>query len=51
MTEINIRFDQEENVYYVCFNDAWGNCVYQSDPIDSEDEAEAVRQEMYDSAE
>ena len=51
MAELKIRFDDNELKYYVYANDAWGNCVFQSDSFDSLFEAEAYRQDQLDSAE
>lgn len=50
MDELKIRFDEEENKYYVYFNGPWGQCAYQSDPFDTLAEAEAFKQEQEDSA-
>jgi hypothetical protein len=50
MDELKIRFDEEENKYYVYLNDAWGHCTYQSDPFDTLDEAEEFKQDQEDSA-
>jgi hypothetical protein len=51
MTELNIRYDEDEQKYYVYFEDAYGNCVFQSDAFDTEDEAEEFRDEQLESAE
>jgi len=50
MDELKIRFDEEENKYYVYFNNPFGGCAYQSDPFDTLEEAQAFRQEQLDSA-
>ena len=50
MDELKIRFDEEENKYYVYFNGPFGSCAYQSDPFDSLETAEAFKQEQLDSA-
>ena len=50
MDELKIRFDEEENKYYVYFLGPFGSCAYQSEPFDSLEEAEAFRQEQLDSA-
>jgi len=49
-SELKIRFDEEENKYYVYFNSPFGSCAYQSDPFDSLEAAEAFKQEQEDSA-
>lgn len=51
MDKLEIRFDEEENKYYVYFNGPFGQCAYQSDPFNTLAEAEAFRQEQEDSAE
>jgi len=51
MNELKIRFDQEENKYYVYFDSPFGSCAYQSDAFDTLEAAEAFRQEQLDSAE
>lgn len=48
---LKIRFDEEENKYYVYFDSPLGGCAYQSDPFDTLAEAEAFKQEQEDSAE
>jgi len=48
--ELKIRFDQEENKYYVYFNGPFGQCAYQSEPFDTLFEAEAFKQDQEDSA-
>ena len=50
MDELKIRFNEEENKYYVYFNGPFGSCAYQSDPFDSLEAAEAFKQEQLDSA-
>ena len=50
MDQLRIRFDAEENKYYVYFTSLFGSCAYQSDPFDSLSEAEAFRQEQEASA-
>ncbi len=50
MDELKIRFDEEENKYYVYFNNPFGGCAYQSDPFDTLEEAKAFRQDQEDSA-
>lgn len=50
MDELKIRFDEEENKYYVYFNNPFGGCAYQSDPFDTLAEAEAFRQDQLNSA-
>ena len=50
MDELKIRFDQEENKYYVYFNGPFGQCAYQSEPFDTLFEAEAFKQDQEDSA-
>jgi hypothetical protein len=50
MNELKIRFDKEGCKYYVYFNDAWGNCVYQSDPFDTLEDAKAFKEVQDDSA-
>jgi hypothetical protein len=50
MDELKIRFDKEENKYYVYFNGPFGSCAYQSEPFDSFAAAEAFKQEQIDSA-
>ena len=49
MDELKIRFDQEENKYYVYFDGPFGSTAYQSDPFDTLAEAEAFKQEQLDS--
>jgi hypothetical protein len=48
--ELKIRFNEEENKYYVYFNNPFGSCAYQSDPFTTLVEAEAFKQEQLDSA-
>jgi len=50
MDELKIRFDLEENKYYVYFNGPFGQCAYSSDPFDTLEAAESFRQEQEDSA-
>lgn len=50
MDELKIRFDEEENKYYVYFNGPFGQCAYQSEPFDTLFEAEAFKQDQEDSA-
>jgi hypothetical protein len=50
MDELKIRFDDEENKYYVHFNGPFGSCAFQSDPFTTLEAAEAFRQEQLDSA-
>ena len=50
MDELKIRFDEEENKYYVYFNGPFGSCAYQSESFDTLEAAEAFRQEQEDSA-
>ncbi len=50
LTELHIRYDEDEQEYYVYFEDAWGNCLFQSDAFDTIDEAEAYRQDQIDNA-
>ena len=50
MDELKIRFDEDENKYYVYFNGPFGQCAYQSDPFDTLEAAEAFRQEQINSA-
>ena len=50
MDELKIRFDEEENKYYVYLNGPWGQCAYQSDPFDTLAEAEAFKQDQENSA-
>ena len=49
MNELKIRLDEEENKYYVYFNNPFGGCAYQSDPFDTLAEAQTFRQEQEDS--
>jgi hypothetical protein len=51
MTELNIRYDEDEQKYYVYFEDSWGNCMFQSDAFDTLEEAEEFQQEQLESAE
>ena len=51
MTELNIRYDEDGQKYYVFFEDAWGNCFFQSDAFDTESEAEEYREEELAAAE
>ena len=46
MDQLKIRFDEEENKYYVYFNGPFGSCAYQSDPFDTLAEAEAFKAEQ-----
>jgi hypothetical protein len=48
--KLKIRFDKEENKYYVYFDGPFGQCAYQSDPFNSLEEAEAFKQDQEDSA-
>jgi hypothetical protein len=48
--ELKIRFDEEENKYYVYFNGPFGQCAYQSEPFDTLEAAETFKQEQLDSA-
>ena len=50
MDELKIRFDEEENKYYVYLNGPWGQCAYQSDPFNTLAEAEAFKQDQENSA-
>ena len=50
MNKLKIRFDEEENKYYVYFEGPWGQCAYQSDPFDTLEEAQAFKQEQEASA-
>lgn len=50
MSELKIRFDESNQKYYVYFNDAWGNCVFQSDPFDTLKEAQDFKDDQEDSA-
>lgn len=50
MDELKIRFDKEENKYYVYFNNPFGGCAYQSDPFDTLEEAKAFKQDQENSA-
>jgi predicted RNase H-like HicB family nuclease len=51
MTELNIRYNEDEQKYYVYFEDPWGNCMFQSDAFDTLEEAEEYQQEQLESAE
>ena len=51
MPELNIRYNEDEQKYYVYLDDPWGNCMFQSDAFDTLEEAEAYRQEQLESAE
>ena len=51
MDELKIRFDEEDNKYYVYFLGPFGQCAYQSDPFDTLEAAEAFKQEQEDNAE
>ena len=51
MTELKIRYDEDEQKYYVFFEDAYGNCVFQSDAFDTEAETEEYREEELAAAE
>ena len=31
---LKIRFDEDEGKWYVYFTGPWGQCAYQSDPLD-----------------
>ena len=48
--ELKIRFDEEENKYYVYFNGPFGQCAFQSEPFNTLEAAEAFKQEQEDSA-
>jgi len=50
MDKLKIRFDEEENKFYVYFNNPFEQCAYQSDPFDTLAEAEAFKQDQEDSA-
>lgn len=50
LDELKIRFDEDDNKYYVYFNGPFGQCAYQSEPFDTLAEAEAFKQEQEDSA-
>jgi len=50
MDELKIRFNEEENKYYVYFDNPFGGCAYQSDPFDTLKEAEAFKRDQEDSA-
>ena len=50
MSELKIRFDEDEGKYFVYFLGPWGQCSYQSDPFDTLAEAEAFKREQEDSA-
>ena len=50
MDELKIRFDEEENKYYVYFLGPFGQCAFQSDPFLTLAEAEAFKAEQEDSA-
>ena len=50
LEELKIRFDEEENKYYVYFNGPFGQCAFQSEPFDTLFEAEAFKQDQEDSA-
>ena len=50
MNELKIRFDEDNNKYYVYFNGPFGQCAYQSDPFDSLADAEAFKRDQEDSA-
>lgn len=50
MDELKIRFDEVESKYYVYFNGPFRQCVYQSEPFDTLEAAEAFRQEQINSA-
>lgn len=50
MDELKIRFDEEDNKYYVYFLGPFGQCAYQSDPFDTLEAAEAFKQEQENSA-
>lgn len=46
MDELKIRFDEDEDKYYVYFNGPFGQCAYSSDPFDTLEAAEAFRKEQ-----
>ena len=50
MNELKIRFDDEEDKYYVYFEGPFGGCAYQSDAFDTLEEAEVFKQDQEDSA-
>lgn len=50
MDELKIRFDDDEDKYYVYFNGPFGQCAYSSDPFDTLEAAEAFRKEQIKSA-
>jgi hypothetical protein len=50
MDELKIRFDEEENKYYVYFDGPFGQCAYQSDPFDTLAGAEAFKRDQEDSS-
>jgi len=50
MDQLKIRFDEDENKYYVYFNGPFGQCAYQSDPFDTLEAAKAFCQQQLDSA-
>ena len=50
MDKLKIRFDEEENKFYVYFNGPFGQCACQSDPFSTLAEAEAFKQDQLDSA-
>ena len=51
MTQLNIRYDEGEQKYYVYFTDAWNNCVFESEGFDTLIEAESFKQDQEDSVE
>jgi hypothetical protein len=51
MTELNIRYNEDEQKYYVFFEDSWGNCVFQSVAFSTLEEAEAYQQDQLQSVE
>lgn len=50
MSELKIRFDEEDHKYYVYFNSPLGGCAYQSDPFNSLEEAEQFKEDQENSA-
>jgi len=46
MNTLKIRFDEDEDKYYVYFEGPWGQCAYQSDPFDTLEEAQTFKQEQ-----
>jgi hypothetical protein len=49
MYKLRIRQDEAENQYYVYLDGPFGECVYQSDPFDTIEQAEAFKQDQEDS--